>query len=147
MLGDRVIRLLNQCSYSQVAGGSPRWQVAGGKHSKGNRKPGLMLRALCTQANYPVPGLPLSSVSLWSSRPRPLPSSIMPPLPTCQLVNRPASCRSCQLAHWSTGQLIVSPCPLAHVPPRGCTARHKKTRHSHGGSIGPGYPVPERKAD
>ena len=53
----------------------------------------------------------------------------------------------CQLANSSTGQLIVSPCPHAHVPPRGYAARHKKTRHSRDGSLGSGYPVPEGKAD
>jgi hypothetical protein len=51
----------------------------------------------------------------------------------------PLICIPCQLAHWSADQLIFPSWPPS--------ARHKKTRHSRDGSMGPGCPVPEREAD
>jgi hypothetical protein len=41
--------------------------------------------------------------------------------------------------------MAALPLPLPLPLPR--FARHKKTRHSRDGSMGPGCPVPERKAD
>jgi len=78
-------------THSQVADGSPGWQVVGGRRSKGNRKPGLMLRSYVPSKSSGSPMVPpLSSASALingASEPPGLSFASLANLPTCQPVN------------------------------------------------------------